>query len=130
MGIVIVIAFAVCGCWLLFATCRQLLLRSAPIVLWFVFGVLLILGIAVGYSFALEFEYNLTAYYRLEGFPFPLGGFHLENGQWIAFAMPKYFAHLTAITNIVVVTALSVSPVLIASKLFGNDKVSAKDKER
>ena len=123
MGFVILIGLLLLSGWILFVTSSRLFTRHAGIAWWLVFGSLIILGMAIGCRLSYEFEYNVSQDLRVLGFPIPLCAFQLEDGMWVDFPSPDWFAYPAAFTNVVVVTAFAVLPALLAS-MFGHRKAS------
>jgi len=121
MGFVIVLALLLVSGWILFVTFRRLSARRAGIGWWLAFCVLVIVGVGIGYRLGFDFEYNVSPNLRVVSFPIPVCAFHFEQGQWVDFPSPDWFAYPAAFTNLVVVTAFAVLPLLLAS-LFQHRK--------
>ena len=118
MGIVIVLALLLVSGWILFVTFRRLSTRHARIAWWVEFCILLVVGVGIGYWLGFEFEYNVSRNLRVVSFPIPTCAFHCEQGKWVDFPSPDWFAYPAAFTNVIVVTAFAVLPLLLASLLL------------
>jgi hypothetical protein len=77
---------------------------------WVAFVILAVIGLSVGAWCAFRCEYPLGAHYRIGSFPLPVVFFHLEDGQWVDFPVPKFQALSAAFTNIITITALATVP--------------------
>jgi len=121
MGFVIVLALLLVSGWMLFVTFRRLSTRHAGIAWWLAFCILVVVGVGIGYRLGFEFEYNVSRNLRVVSFPIPTCAFHFEHGKWVDFPSPDWFAYPAAFTNVIVVTAFAVLPLLLAS-LFQHRK--------
>jgi hypothetical protein len=127
MGFVVVIALLSLSSWILITTFRRLYSKPVGIVWWLVFCGLAVSGVVIGYYMAFDFEYKVSAHMQFVSFPIPVCFFHFENGQWVDFPTPDFFAYPAAFTNVVTVTAFAVLPVLVASILFRRGKEGVPD---
>jgi hypothetical protein len=82
---------------------------------WVVFGVLSFCGATLGVWCASFCEYPVGTYFRLAGFPIPVVFFHLEDGVWVDFPVPKFQAFASALTNIIAVIVLATLPLWLVS---------------
>lgn len=121
MGVIIVLALFLMGGGVLFVMFRRLFALQAGIGWWLTFCILLVVGLGIGYRLAFDFEYSISPELRLFGFPIPVCAFHFEDGHWVDFPSPNWFAYPAAFTNVIVVTAIAVLPLLLAS-LFRHEK--------
>ena len=110
IGTLFVIAFFAASIWALVSLVRRLRRERAGTPWWIGFVVLAVLGIAVGVWCAFHFEYRLGAHYRVGSFPLPVVFFHLEDGQWVDFPVPKFQAWAAVFTNVITITALATLP--------------------
>jgi hypothetical protein len=115
MGFVIVLALLLVSSWILFVTFRRLSTRRAGIAWWVAFCILVVVGVGIGYRLGFDFEYSLSPNLRVVSFPIPVCVFHFEDGQWVDFPSSDWFAYPAAFTNVIVVTAFAVLPLLLAS---------------
>lgn len=107
MGILIVIFFLAISCWSLVALFRRLLRQRATPGRWLAFGVLVACGAALGVWCSFFLEYRVGTRFRIFSFPIPIVFFHLENGNWVDFPVPRFQAYATGITNVITITALA-----------------------
>lgn len=128
MGFVIVLALFVLGGWILFVTFWRFFTLHARTAWWLALCAFLIVGVMIGYRLGFEFEYNISRHLRVVSFPIPTCAFHFEHGKWVDFPSPDWFAYPAAFTNVVVVTAFVVLPLLLAS-MFRHRKERATDDE-
>lgn len=122
MGFVILLALLLVSGWILCVTFRRLSTYHAGIAWWMAFCILVVVGVGVGYRLGFEFEYNISQDLRVVSFPIPTCAFHFENGKWVDFPSPEWFAYPAAFTNVVVVTAFAALPLLLVS-MFRHRKV-------
>ncbi len=115
MGCFIVLALLLVSGWILFVTFWRLSTRHAGIAWWLAFCILVVVGVRVGYRLGFDFEYNISPNLRVVSFPIPVCTFHFEHGQWVDFPSPDWFAYPAVFTNLIVVTAFVVLPLLLAS---------------
>jgi len=115
MAPVILIALLAMSSGVVCVTFRRLSTRHVGIAWWLVFGSLVLLGLVIGYRLGFDFEYHASRNLRLVSFPIPVCAFHFEHGNWVDFPSPDWFAYPAAFTNVVVVTALAVLPLLLVS---------------
>ena len=115
MGILFVIALLVASSWALVAVVRRLRRERVSTAWWLAFGTLAAIGVAAGIWCALHFEYPLGAHYRVGSFPLPVVFFHLEDGHWVDFPVPKFQAWVAAFTNVITITALATLPIWLLS---------------
>lgn len=115
MGFVIVLALFLVSGWILFVTFQRLSTRRVGIAWWLAFCTLVVVGVGTGYWLGFDFEYNISPHLRVVSFPIPVCAFHFEHGHWVDYPSPNWFAYLAAFTNVVLLTAFAVLPVLLAS---------------
>ena len=115
MGIFIVIIFLVPSSWALVALSRRLRRQRATFRRWLAFGILVACGVAVGIWCAFYLEYPIGSRYRIASFPIPIVFFHLEDGRWVDFPVPKFQAWASAFANVITITALVTLPVWLVS---------------
>lgn len=115
MGILFIIPFLVLSVWALTELLLRLRRERARIWLWLAFSVLLTCGIAVGIWCGFYCEYHVGKQYRIGSFPIPVVFFHLEDGHWVDFPVPAFQAWLSAITDVICITALAAVPVWLVS---------------
>ena len=114
-GILVVIALLGLSSWVFFFTFRRLRRRHARRAWWVALYSAVAVGAALGYWLAFHFEYQPSSRWRFFSFPVPVVFFHLEDGQWVDFPTPKFFGYLAMFTNILIITASAILPVLLAS---------------
>jgi hypothetical protein len=115
MGILPVIAFLVLSSWALVALVRRLQHEHVSTGWWVAFGVLLVCGAALGIWCAFYCEYHVGARCRIGSFPIPVIFFHLEDGDWVDFPVPRFQAYAAAFTNVITIIALATLPLWLAS---------------
>lgn len=109
-GILLIIIFFVASSWALVSVVRRLRRERVGARCWGVFTLLALLGGVVGFWCAFDCEYQLGAAFRVGGFPLPVVFFHLENGRWVDFPVPKFQGWATAFTNVISIMALVTLP--------------------
>lgn len=124
MGFVILLALLLVSGWVLFVTFRRLSTRHAGVAWWAALCVLIGIGVRIGYWIGFEFEYNVSSDLRVVSFPIPVCAFHFEDGQWVDFPSPNWFAYPAAFTNLIVMTAFAVLPLLLASLIVHRKSVA------
>jgi hypothetical protein len=129
MGWIIVLALLLASGWILFVAFRRLAARRAGIGWWLALCILLGVGAGIGYRLGFDFEYSVSPNLRIVGVPIPVGFFHFEDGHWIDFPPPKEFAYFAALTNFLIMTALAVLPLLLASLLHHRKPKTAQSGE-
>ena len=115
MGILLVIVFLALSSWVLFALFRRLLRQRVATGWWIAFGVLIACGAALGIWCAFYCEYHVGARYRIGSFPIPVVFFHLEDGDWVDFPVPKFQAWSAVFTNVITIIALATLPLWLVS---------------
>jgi hypothetical protein len=115
MGILSVILFFALSIWALVALFRRLRRQHASTSLWFTFAILVACGVTAGVWCAFYCEYHVGARYRIGSFPLPIIFFHLEDGQWVDFPVPKFQAWSAAFTNVITITAFTTLPLWLIS---------------
>lgn len=110
MIFVLVILLFVSSLWSLIALFRRLRRVHAGRGLWLAFVILTLLGAAVGFWCSFHGEYHYGEDYRVASFPIPIVFFHLEEGNWVDYPVPNHQVWPTAVTNILIITALAASP--------------------
>ena len=115
MGIIFIIVFLGSSSWTLVALCRRLRRQHTGIGWWIAFGILVAFGVTVGIWCAFYCEYPVGTRYRIASFPIPIGFFHLEDGEWVDFPVPKFQAWSAAFTNVITITALATLPLWLVS---------------
>jgi hypothetical protein len=115
MGIFLVIAFLAASSWVLATLVRRLRRERAGAQWWIAFAALIVVGIAAGIWFAFDFEYRLGSCYRVGSFPIPIVFFHLEEGYWVDFPVPKFQAWAAVFTNVITIMTLATLPVWLLS---------------
>jgi hypothetical protein len=81
------------------------------------FVALLLVGIGLGVWLGFFFEYPIGKFYRIIGFPFPVGLFHLEGGAWVDFISDA--AIFIAVADVIVVASVAALPVSLPLMLRG-----------
>ncbi len=117
MGILIVIVLLALSGWTLFALFQSLRRQHAKSGSWVAFGILLACGVALGIWCAFYSEYCVGTRYRIGSFPIPVVFYHLEDGEWVDFPVPKVQAWSAAFTNVVTIAALATLPLRLVSWL-------------
>ena len=115
IGMLFVLAFLTGSSWALVSLVRRLRREQAGPRRWVAFVILAVIGLSVGAWCAFRCEYPMGAHYRIGSFPLPVVFFHLEDGQWVDFPVPKFQALSAAFTNILTVTALATVPLWLLS---------------
>jgi hypothetical protein len=115
IGMLFVLALLAGSSWALVSLVRRLRCEQAGPRRWVAFVILAVIGLSVGAWCAFRCEYPLGAHYRIGSFPLPVVFFHLEDGQWVDFPVPKFQALSAAFTNILTVTALATVPLWLLS---------------
>jgi len=110
IGMLSVLVVLAGSCCALGALVRRFHREQASSRRWISFISLVVIGLLVGAWCAFQCEYPLGAHYRIGSFPLPIVFFHLEDGQWVDFPVPKFQATLAACTNILAITALATVP--------------------
>ncbi len=123
MGILLVIVFLGLSSWTLVALFRRLRRRQVSAGWWVCFGALLGCGAALGIWCGFDCEYRLGSRYRIGSFSIPVVFFHLENGAWVDFPVPRIQAWLAAFTNVVTITALAMLPLWWLSWLLHKHEI-------
>jgi hypothetical protein len=111
IGMLFVLAFLAGSSWALVSLVRRLRREQAGPRRWVAFALLVVFGFSVGAWCAFRCEYPLGAHYRIGSFPLPVVFFHLEDGQWVDFPVPRFQALSAALTNVITITALATVPV-------------------
>jgi hypothetical protein len=114
-GILFVLIFLAASIWALASLVWRLRRARAGRQWWVFLVALTVIGIAIGIWCAFHVEYHLGARYRIGSFPLPVVFFHLEDGQWVDFPVPKFQAWAAAFTNVITITALTTVPVWLLS---------------
>lgn len=115
MAILFVIVIFAVSSWTIVALVRRLRSDHVSKAQWLAFSALVVIGVATGIWCAFSFEYRVGARDRLGSFPIPVVFFRLEEGQWVDFPVPEFQAWLTAFTNVITITALSMLPLWFVS---------------
>jgi hypothetical protein len=110
MGILLIIVFLGLSSWALIALFRRLQRQNVSTTWRIAAGGLFVCGAALGIWCALYCEYHVGARYRIASFPLPAVIFHLEDGAWVDFPVPKFQAWLTIFVNIITVSAVTTMP--------------------
>jgi len=105
-----VIVFLAGSSWVLGSLVRRLRHEHADTRWWAAFIILAAVGISGGIWCAFHCEYSLGGHFRIGSFPIPVVFFHLEDGQWIDFPVPRFQAWSAAFANITTITALATVP--------------------
>ncbi|MBC7238307.1 MAG: hypothetical protein H5T69_20905 [Chloroflexi bacterium] len=96
MGVVILVSVVLLGCFLFFRMARKISLR----ILLVSYYAIALTGLAVGYI-TTQWEYQPFAKLRVIGFPFPVGAWSLEQGEWICYSAPLGMVILVMVANMV-----------------------------
>ena len=115
LGMLFAIAFLAAGGWALSSLVRRLRRERVGASWWVAFTVLVVIGVSVGIWCAFRCEYPLGGSYRIASFPIPVVFFHLEDGQWVDFPVPRFQGLAAAFANIVTITALATVPLWLLS---------------
>jgi hypothetical protein len=115
IGMLFVLAFLAGSSWALISLVRRLRREQVGPRRWGAFIILVVIGLSVGAWCAFRCEYPLGAHYRIGSFPLPIVFFHLEDGQWVDFPVPKFQALSAAYTNILTITTLATVPLWLLS---------------
>ena len=115
IGMLFVLAFLAGSSWALVSLVRRLRREQAGPRHWVAFTILVVIGLSVGAWCAFRCEYPLGAHYRIGSFPLPVVFFHLEEGQWVDFPVPRFQALSAAFTNVITITALATVPLWLLS---------------
>lgn len=115
MGLVIIFALLLGSGWILVVIFPRLPARRAEIAWWVAFCILVVVGVGIGHPLGFDFEHSVSPNLRVVSFPIAVSFFHFENGHWVDFLSPDWLAYPAAFTNLVVVTAFAVLPLLLAS---------------
>ena len=111
MGYLFVILVLSLSLWILLLLFRQFRHHHVSIVWWVAFGLLCAGGGKIAGSWcAFYCEYSIRARYRIGSFPIPIVVFHLEQGEWVDFPVPRSQAWLALFTNIITIVAVSLLP--------------------
>jgi hypothetical protein len=115
MGILLVIVFLALSSWAIVALFRRLWRKHVSTGWWIAFGVLVACGTAIGIWCAFYCEYHVGTRYRIGSFPIPVVFFHLEDGDWVDFPVPKLQAWSAVFTNVITIIALATIPLWLVS---------------
>jgi len=115
MGILLVIGLFALSSWALVALFHRLQRQRVSSYWWLAFVVLGACGTALGIWCAFYCEYHLGARYRVGSFPIPVVFFHLEDGDWVDFPVPKFQAWSALFTNVITIIALATLPLWLVS---------------
>jgi len=115
MGILPVIVFLTLSGWAPIALVRRLQRQHVSTGWWVAFGVLFVCGAALGIWCAFDCEYHVGASYRVGSFPIPVVFFHLEDGAWVDYPVPKFQVLAAVFTNVITMIALATLPLWLAS---------------
>jgi amino acid transporter len=115
MGILCIIVVLAMSGWSLVALFRRLRRQRTRLGRWLVFGVLVACGVVVGIWCAFSVEYHVGSRCRIASFPIPVVFFHLENGDWVDFPVPKFQAWAAMFANVITITALATLPLWLVS---------------
>jgi hypothetical protein len=97
------------------ALCRRFRRRQAGVDCWVAFGGLFAGGAALGIWCALFCEYRIRDHFRVGSFPISIVFFHLEEGQWVDYPVPKFQAWLTILANISAIVSVTTLPMWLLS---------------
>jgi len=111
----VVIIFLALSSWVLVALFRRLRRQRASTGWWCAFGILLLCGTALGIWCAFYCEYQVGTRYHIGSFPIPLVIFHLEDGGWVDFPVPKFQAWSAAFADIITIIALATLPLWLVT---------------
>ncbi len=125
MALIFILLLFFLSLWSLIALLRRLRRLHGGPVLWLAFVILVSAGAAVGFWCSFYGEYHTREDFRIASFPIPIVFFHLEDGNWIDFPVPDYQVWPTAITNILIVTALSAVPLWLLLWIKRDRKATA-----
>ena len=114
MGMLIVITFLALSSWTIISLFKRLSRQRVSKAWWIAFGVLFAAGVALGIWCAFFCEYRASARLRVQSFPIPVDLFHLEDGNWVDFPVPKFQGCLAFIANVIAIIALAELPLWFA----------------
>ena len=110
-----VVALLAGSAWALVSLVRRLRRERAGIRWWIALVIMVSVGVPAGIWCAFHCEYHWGEHYRVGSFLLPVVFFHLEDGQWVDFPVPKLQALSAAFTNIITITALATVPLWLVS---------------
>lgn len=117
MGYVIVLAVLALGLWGIYSTLAHLRRNRCSTRWWVGFGLLLVLGLALGIWAGAFLEYQPRASIRIHGFPLPLVTFVWEQDRWTDFVPPRSVQYGSVVANIAAVVAVCLMPLMIVARI-------------
>jgi hypothetical protein len=102
--------------WVDVVTIRGMVARRLGARWWVALALLLLAG-GSGGAWGMLGEYHPTEHWRFFGFPFPVGGFHLEGDDWVDYVSP--LLPFIALANLTTFLLVSVLPLSVAYAVWG-----------
>src|SRR5205809_164517 len=95
IGALLILALLSASSWTFVSLIHRLRRTHASVRWWVTFAALVVIGLLAGVWCAFYFEYHWGPRYRVASFPVPVVFFHLEDGDWVDFPVPRAQAWAT-----------------------------------
>lgn len=120
MNLIIALGLIVASLWLLWKVFLRLRRQHAGAGWLVLAGVVLSLGLALGWWTAFHFEYHASARMRVFSAPLPVAFFVWEEDRWTDFVTPEYYAYSALAANVLSIAAVVLSPLLFFRRKAAN----------